>query len=90
MITDAERRMVCMLVGMPREETRWFAVLQEVMDALDAAEGKFHWTDANTLPDYSRGEGTNRRGDYRTVAGGISFGTGQKVRARRLASRRQN
>lgn len=80
MITDAEKRMVCMLVGMPQDEG-WFGVLKDIMDAMDAAEREFRWTAAETLPDYSRGEGTNRRGEYKTVAGGVSFGTGQKVRS---------
>ena len=79
MVTDAQRRMLCMLVGMPRDEVGRFKVLEEITRKLDEIENEFHWTPANTLPDYSRGEGTNRRGDYRTLAGGVSFGSGQKV-----------
>ena len=80
--TDAQQRMLIMLVGMPRNEDAWFDVLDDIIKNMNELEEQFKWTDANTLPDYSRGEGTNRRGDYRTLAGGISFGSGQKASSR--------
>ena len=80
LITDSKGRIVAVLAGTPQEREAWSKCMQGVQAAMDEAFSNLRWTDARTLPDNSKGAGRNRRGPYYTLAAGLSFGGGQKVR----------
>ena len=71
LLLDREHRVVGALVGRPRNAEDWEAVHDQALKALESATLKMNLAKKATK---------NRRGQYHSIAHGISFGGGQKVR----------
>lgn len=80
MLVDQEDRIVAVLVGRPTDapgRDAWAQTTQEVYELLPQLEEQLKWGGKQTLPSPPGSSGENRRGNYRTVSIGPSYGGGQ-------------
>lgn len=79
LIIDCEGRIVVILAGRPNDDD-WDESMERLQGVLANASESLDFGGYNSLPAPSRGPAENRRGGYKTVAVGVSYGGGQRVR----------
>ena len=68
MILDKEGRIIAFGVGPPLNDATWAAAVEEFLKAMEIARSKLKFNKHG-----------DRRGPFKTVAAGVSYGGGQKV-----------
>ncbi|KAJ3527181.1 hypothetical protein NM688_g8163 [Phlebia brevispora] len=78
LIADKNGRIIVMLLGRPMGDETWVPSMEELQAAIRKTGDSLRFGLSHLLPAPSAGPKENRRGDYKTVAVGLSYGGGQK------------
>ena len=82
LLVDQEDRILAVLVGRPADvpgRPRWEDTHDEALVAMHTLEDDIRWGRNEALPTLPGSKGKNRRGKYRAVNVGPSYGGGQNV-----------
>lgn len=79
LLTDRNQQVVAIFAGFPVEDKTWGECVDGVQAAINTLGKELRFGANRCLPKPSNGSGENRRGGFKTVAVGISFGGGQTV-----------
>lgn len=83
MLVDSEQRIVAVLAGQPVGDDSWLECMAQVEEAMTTAAGRITLRMCGNCRNKGWDERCskcrNRRGDFKSVTAGISYGNGQKA-----------